>query len=767
MADILTKVALVGAAGFFALYLALRCARQIADIADALAKIHRAHLAVFLAFTLVATLCAQKGATNSPPQMMALPGASAPQLTMPANAVRAENWCRRGAWEDVRRVDFTPGWVFPFGEDHLSFVDVVSQGSLRRRWTDTNEIASVGLRLALVPFSSAFWHEFTPSNSCRFVWSDALAERNVDAPVDAVIELFRDGAVAVETNGVSLRIERPWTYGETNRIMNRAEADAAVAGNWMFVFSVDFPCAPPETVCLRVGTNCVAVSEAGECCFVLDKGTRHGISLSFVPEGVTCSWHDGSEPSRSMRSGLIAERMRAYGLQGEVDFDDPADDGAGLVLWDHSLYISPDSEDDPTYPMHLLAWMDVPPGSSPAVTWSGDDGAISQTGEWLTLEDRPDSGVVEVTATYRGRTWRGQVVFWTDVAEDVVALDGGGTLFVESAYTNEPTSVTVRTSTQQKLTAHWALCDDGVLTLSATEGAAVDVRVGSPDGPAVDLPYGWDGSAGDLGYMDFYVTNNDPSRAGDSVSFLLEFVGDIAGYASDASGLMDIVKYRVVADANWPSNKIRHVFGPMETFKAIIDNGPKFPFKAPLTPGECNMSFDYNGSSCTFPIRVIPPNGVAGYWRTDDLECSGSDIGAGFYADVQALPTHVSFKGLWIMEDEAGVSGRWGCFTNVRKYKEAQFAHTPARGARNPLQILNENKVEGCDHAQTRLGELPSTSGGFMLNIPLKWGINGGPCSYDAGHVIQTTSVQTNGNVTISKFGITRGRKPHGIYESN
>ena len=113
MADILTKVALVGAAFFFALYLALRCARQIADIADALAKIHRAHLAVFLAFTLVATLCAQKGATNSPPQgaappqMMALPGASAPQLTMPANAVRAENWWRRGAWEDVRRVEFT------------------------------------------------------------------------------------------------------------------------------------------------------------------------------------------------------------------------------------------------------------------------------------------------------------------------------------------------------------------------------------------------------------------------------------------------------------------------------------------------------------------------------------------------------------------------------------------------------------------------------------------------------------------------------------
>ena len=103
-------------------------------------------------------------------------------LNSPATAVRAENWWRRGAWEDVRRVEFPPGWVFPSGEDHLTFVDVVSQGSLRRRWTDTNEIASVGIRLALAPFSSEFRHEFTPSNSCRFVWGGALAGRRVDAP---------------------------------------------------------------------------------------------------------------------------------------------------------------------------------------------------------------------------------------------------------------------------------------------------------------------------------------------------------------------------------------------------------------------------------------------------------------------------------------------------------------------------------------------------------------------------------------------------------
>ena len=792
----LTCICLVGAAAFTVAWLVLANRSRLVRAADRIAKTPRSAVAAFLFFVAIATVCAQKhGGTNAPPN-----GASPPQMagmlppglapsSLPGGiaaggsavlhyslsvlqsneAVRAENWWRRGAWEDVMRVWFPQGWVFPFGEDHLTFVDVVSQGSLRRRWTDTNEVASVGIRLALAPFSSEFRHEFTPSNSCRFVWSGALEERMSDAPVDASIELFRDGSVAFETNGVSWRTERPWVYGETNAVMDSAEADSMVGGNGMFAFAVEFQSAPPETVCLCVGTNRVAVSDARECCFVLEKGARHAISLSYVPDGVSFRWWDEPSNLRSppMRLGEFTERMEAFGSAGEVDFEDPSDDGTGSIQWDCSLYISPSSVDDPTYPIRLFAWMDIPPGEWPHVTWRSDDGAVSETGEWLTLAARPSSDVIGVTATWRGRTWRGSVVFWNDVEESVVSLDGGGTIFVESAYTNYPGETTVRTSTEQKLTAHWALRDYGPVTLSATEGAAVNVRLDSPNGTLVELPYSWYGCPGDVGSQDFYVTNNDPSRAGESVTFTLEFDGEDGDYDSDSSGLLEVVRYRVVADALWPSNRVRHVFGPVETFKVYIEGGPTLPFDAPLTPGECNMSFDYNGSTCTFPIRVIAPSGEVGYWRADDFECSGSTIGAGFFADVQVLPTYVSFKDLWIMEDEAGVSGRWGCFENLQLYPHEQFAHTPARGARNPLRIGTENKVDGYDRAQTKLGEMPSDNGGFTLDIPLKWGINGGPCIYDAGHVLQTTSVQTNGNVTISKFGITRGREPYGLYEGN
>ena len=688
---------------------------------------------------------------------------------LPSNAVLAEKWWRRGAWEDMMRVGFPPGWVFPFGEDHLTFVDVVSQGSLRRRWTDTNEVATIGIPLALAPLESMFWHEFTPSNSCRFVWNGSLAERTPDVPVNAAIELFRNGAVFIETNGVAWRTERPWPFGETNAVMDSVEADSLIGGNGMYAFAVEFQSAPLETVCLCVGTNRVAVSEARECCFVLEKGSRHGISMSYVPEGVSCRWWDEPSSLRSppLRSGFITERVESFCSGGEIEFDDPADDGTGSILWDCSLYIAPRIEYDPTYPMLLHAYMDVPLGEDPTVRWRSGDGAVSETGEWLMLDERPSSDVIGVTATWRGRTWRGSVWFWTDVEISCVALDGGGTLFVESAYTNSPGDVTLRTSTEQKIAAYWALRDDGTLTLSAAGSAAVSVMIESPDGPVVELPHSWHGYAGDVDSTDFYVTNNDPDRAGEPVWLSLVFDGEDGDYCSDSSGLLEVVRYRVEAKANWPSNRVRHVFGPLEKFMATIENGPSFDFDAPLAPGVCNMSFDYNGSTCTFPIRVIPPSGVAGFWRANDLECSGSTIGAGFYADVQVLPTYVSFKDLWIMEDEAGVSSRWGCFENLILYPHEQFAHTPARGAGNPFKVGAENKVECFDHAWTILGGLPSRNGGFSLDIPLKWGINGGPCDYNAGHVLQTTSVQTNGNVTISKFGITRGRKPYGLYEGN
>ena len=107
------------------------------------------------------------------------------------------------------------------------------------------------------------------------------------------------------------------------------------------------------------------------------------------------------------------------------------------------------------------------------------------------------------------------------------------------------------------------------------------------------------------------------------------------------------------------------------------------------------------------------------------------------------------------MEDFAPVSGRWGCFLDFDTYPPQKFAHTEARGARCPLGIDGRNMIKGYDKVQVRLDDYPSENGGYTLNIPLKWGVDGGPFCYDAGHAPMTVRVQADGKVTISKFGIT------------
>ena len=247
-----------------------------------------------------------------------------------------------------------------------------------------------------------------------------------------------------------------------------------------------------------------------------------------------------------------------------------------------------------------------------------------------------------------------------------------------------------------------------------------------------------------------------------------QFFSDDGGdYDSDSSGMLDVVRYRVRADALWPSNRVRHVFGPQETFKVIIENGQTFGFTAPLLPGDSSVSFDYHGSSCPVPIRVIAPNGVEGFWMSDDLECSGSTIGAGFYAGVQVQPSYVSFEKIEIMEDVAPVASRWGCFLNLLKYPHEQFAHTEERGALRPQEIGDGNMIKAHDHVRSRLGDYPVENGGCSLNIPVKWGLHGGPYTQLVGNVPMTVNVQTNGKVSVSKFGITRGREPYGIYEGD
>jgi len=61
--------------------------------------------------------------------------------------------------------------------------------------------SSVGVPVEIVPGLSSFGYELTPSNSYRFVWTDAAINRDTNNLVSASIELFRNGDRCVTASG--------------------------------------------------------------------------------------------------------------------------------------------------------------------------------------------------------------------------------------------------------------------------------------------------------------------------------------------------------------------------------------------------------------------------------------------------------------------------------------------------------------------------------------------------------------------------------------
>ena len=147
--------------------------------------------------------------TNHVPIIAATsPRASA---TMPFRAV---SWNRRGAWNDSFRYAFSGDWEFPFSTGHIDRGEVCSQGRIIPYYGSSNVIASVGVPLEIVNPITSFGCGPTDHNSYIFSWTNAVVGRVLHADVanaesmDASIELFRNGDIAVTTNGITTLIPR-------------------------------------------------------------------------------------------------------------------------------------------------------------------------------------------------------------------------------------------------------------------------------------------------------------------------------------------------------------------------------------------------------------------------------------------------------------------------------------------------------------------------------------------------------------------------------
>ena len=246
---------------------------------------------------------------------------------------KTANWNIRGAWQDSLWLDFEDGWVFPWGTNHLSGVEVVSYGQVWATPFDTNAIASAGAPFEIVPGLTAFTYEFTPSNSYRFAWTDAAINRDTNILVSAALELFRNGDIAITTNGIAALLPRtlPFPHSGFGQDDEWVTANFTKATeiltvgypqwvndqvgegltNGLYKLSVTVADDPPETTFLSVGDLSVAVTNAGEYVFLLEKGPAYGLTVFPPSSNVTISAVDDVPTMRG------TPMMRSFGDAGD------------------------------------------------------------------------------------------------------------------------------------------------------------------------------------------------------------------------------------------------------------------------------------------------------------------------------------------------------------------------------------------------------------------------------------------------------------------
>ena len=110
---------------------------------------------------------------------------------------------QHGVYEEGEEIKFEGDWIFPYGTNHLSSVEVMAWGDVLPDGFSRDKVATLGRRVSFAREQASFTYGLTPSNSYVFIWTGTRDGRINGVPFEGRIELFRNGDVAVTTNGVS------------------------------------------------------------------------------------------------------------------------------------------------------------------------------------------------------------------------------------------------------------------------------------------------------------------------------------------------------------------------------------------------------------------------------------------------------------------------------------------------------------------------------------------------------------------------------------
>ena len=155
--------------------------------------------------------------TNPPPMMCFSPRPmmspppeqteNEPSATYHSSLIPQTSWNTRGAYCDWLRVTFPDGFAFPSGTNLLTGVTVMAYGeireSLHQLTTNNQQLTTLPMAVSIEPDNSSVSYGLTPSNSYLFTWQNVCVNRSPTNRVDASIELFRNGDLAITVTPLS------------------------------------------------------------------------------------------------------------------------------------------------------------------------------------------------------------------------------------------------------------------------------------------------------------------------------------------------------------------------------------------------------------------------------------------------------------------------------------------------------------------------------------------------------------------------------------
>ena len=334
-------------------------------------------------------------------------------------------WNATGVWEDSFWCRFENDFVFPFGTNHLTGVEVLAWGEIWSTHRKDAVLAELGEKVAIGRGISQFSCEYfaaSETNEAKYVysWYNGLVNRETNSVVNGRIELRRSGDILVATNGVERFIPRQLPFehngfGQDSEwvVANFTNANEILSvgysqwvddqvgvdlTNGLYKLTVTVPEKPLETTQLKVGDYSVAVTNAGEYVFLLEKGITY--PLSVFPKTATNFLYAAVDDVSNVYS---RQAMNGYWTEdhGHLELIPPIHPfsmsyGFFWTRWNPSLIVSPETwqptENDPMETFTAVL-VDCPSTVIPEYHWSTSDSSKVRIAS-------PDSRTTEMECIY-------------------------------------------------------------------------------------------------------------------------------------------------------------------------------------------------------------------------------------------------------------------------------------------------------------------------------------------------------------------------------